>query len=98
MEVVWRAGLNLEPVDLHDQDGTTWLEALVWPGEHDRLRLLRQAIDVARNAPPQVIKEDLRVTFLNLRLKLLLTPHSLFFIAQCSSTLKLLLNETHSRM
>jgi hypothetical protein len=61
VEVVWRAGLDLEPVDLHDQDGTTWLEALVWPGEHDRLRLLRQAIDVARNAPPQVIKGDLRV-------------------------------------
>jgi hypothetical protein len=49
VEVAWRAGLDLEPVDLHDQDGTAWLEALVWPEEHDRLKLLRQAIDVARN-------------------------------------------------
>jgi hypothetical protein len=61
VQVLWRAGLDLEPIDLHNQDGVAWLESLVWPGENDRLNLLRQAIEVARNALPLVVKGDLRV-------------------------------------
>jgi hypothetical protein len=37
-----------------------WLEALVWPGEGDRLALLRQAVAVARADPPRVVRGDLR--------------------------------------
>jgi hypothetical protein len=47
VQELWRAGLDLEPIDLHNQDGVAWLESLVWPGENDRLNLLRQAIEVA---------------------------------------------------
>jgi len=61
IEVVWRAGLDIEPVQLDDRDGTAWLEALVWPDENDRLALFRQALAVAREAPPQVVQGDLRV-------------------------------------
>jgi hypothetical protein len=59
-EVVWRAGLDLAPVDLHDPGGIAWLEALVWPGEGERLMLLRAALAVARADPPRVVAGDLR--------------------------------------
>lgn len=61
VDVIWRAGLDLEPIGVHDNDEVAWLEALVWPGEQDRLSLLRQALNVARQAPPPVRQGDLRV-------------------------------------
>jgi hypothetical protein len=60
IDVVWRAGLDLEPVDLHDDDSVAWLEALVWPGEGERARLLSEALAVARADPPRVVAGDLR--------------------------------------
>jgi hypothetical protein len=60
IEVVWRAGLDLHPVDLHDEAEVRWLEALVWPGQQDRLERLRAACDVARADPPRVVAGDLR--------------------------------------
>src|SRR5580700_5480496 len=30
-EVVWRAGLDLNPLDVTDPADLTWLEALIWP-------------------------------------------------------------------
>ncbi len=60
VEVAWRAGLDLDPVDLGDQSQVRWLEALVWPGEEYRLPLLRAAIEIARCDPPHVSKGDLR--------------------------------------
>lgn len=58
-EVVWRAGLDLEPVDVRDRAQTAWLEALVWPGEGDRLNTLRAALKTAREDPPRVVRGDL---------------------------------------
>jgi hypothetical protein len=60
LDVAWRAGLDLEPVDLGDPDDVAWLEALVWPGEGDRLALLRAALAVARADPPRMVAGDLR--------------------------------------
>jgi hypothetical protein len=60
LEVSWRAGLDLNPLDLEEPDDVAWLEALVWPGEGDRLTQLRQAIALARRDPPRVIAGDLR--------------------------------------
>jgi hypothetical protein len=59
-EIAWRAGLDLDPVDVGDPEQTAWLEALVWPGEGDRLAVLRAALDVARADPPRVVQGDLR--------------------------------------
>src|SRR3954452_25198958 len=59
VEVAWRAGLDLEPVRL-DGDSVAWLGALVWAGEGERARLLREALAVARADPPQVVAGDLR--------------------------------------
>jgi hypothetical protein len=58
-EVVWRAGIDLNPIDLADDDAVRWLEALVWPEERDRLERLRLAIAVARRDPPRVVRGDL---------------------------------------
>jgi len=60
VDVVWRAGLDLDPVDLEDPDSLRWLEALVWPGEEYRLPGLRAAIAVARDDPPRIVRGDLR--------------------------------------
>jgi hypothetical protein len=60
VEVAWRAGLDLNPVDLRDDAEVRWLEALVWPGEEYRLPRLRAACQVARVLTPQVVKGDLR--------------------------------------
>jgi hypothetical protein len=60
LEVVWRAGLDLNPLSAADPADTRWLEALVWPGEGDRARLLRQALALARRDPPRVVRGDLR--------------------------------------
>jgi hypothetical protein len=59
-EVVWRAGLDLSPIDITDPDSVAWLESLVWPGERDRIGTLRAAIAVARADPPRVVAGDLR--------------------------------------
>lgn len=59
-EVVWRAGIDLDPVDVRDESATRWLEALVWPGKGDRLGRLRAAVEIARQDPPRVLKGDLR--------------------------------------
>lgn len=60
VEVVWRAGLDLHPLDVTDDDHVAWLEALVWPGEEHLGAELRAAIGVARADPPQLVTGDLR--------------------------------------
>jgi prepilin-type processing-associated H-X9-DG protein len=58
-DVVWRAGIDLEPIDLDDADAVRWLETLVWPEEQDRLDRLRAAIEIAREQRPRVIRGNL---------------------------------------
>lgn len=58
-EVVWRAGLDLNPLDVTDPRDVAWLEALIWP-EHDHRRArLRQAAEIARTDPPLLVRGDL---------------------------------------
>lgn len=59
-DIIWRAALDLNPLDVTDGDDRAWLEALVWPGEGDRLAELRAALDVAAADPPPVHYGDLR--------------------------------------
>ena len=58
--VVWRAGLDLKPVDLSDPGEMGWLEALVWPEQTGRLARLRAAIKIATEQKPRLVKGDLR--------------------------------------
>ncbi len=58
-DVVWRAGLDLDPIDVNNRDQCEWLEALVWPEQHDRLARLRAAISIARKDPPRLTRGNL---------------------------------------
>ena len=58
-EVTWRAGLDLNPLDVTSDDDMHWLECLIWPGEEGRLARLRAAIATARRHPPRVFRGDL---------------------------------------
>lgn len=58
-QVVWRAGLDLNPLDVSDEADVAWLEHLVWPEHEDRLRNLRKAVSLARRNPPRVEAGDL---------------------------------------
>ena len=57
--VVWRRGLDLSPIDVHDEDAVRWLQACVWPDHHERRRRLESAVGLARAQPPTVIAGDL---------------------------------------
>lgn len=58
-EVVWRAGLDLNPLDVTSTDDVAWLSALVWPGQDHRRERLRSALAVAAQDPPEVVAGDL---------------------------------------
>ncbi len=58
-EVAWRAGLDLNPLDVTDEDDVRWLECLLWPGETGRRERLAAAIETARRDPPRVYRGDL---------------------------------------
>ncbi|MGP0048198.1 MAG: DUF2332 domain-containing protein [Solirubrobacteraceae bacterium] len=60
LEVVRRAGLDINPLDVTDPQDVAWLATLVWPGEGRRAQLLDAAVRVARRDPPRVVKGDLR--------------------------------------
>jgi hypothetical protein len=58
-EVAWRAGLDLNPLDVTSDDDVRWLECLIWPGETGRQERLRAAIETARRDPPPLYQGDL---------------------------------------
>jgi hypothetical protein len=57
--IAWRAGLDLNPLDVTDDDDVRWLSCLVWPGEEDRQERLAAAVASARRDPPAVHRGDL---------------------------------------
>ncbi|MFM9918870.1 DUF2332 domain-containing protein [Lacisediminihabitans sp. H27-G8] len=57
-DVVWRAGIDLRPLDVEDADDTRWLETLVWPEQHERRARLRASIRIAATDPPRVVRGD----------------------------------------
>jgi hypothetical protein len=58
--IAWRAGLDLNPLDVTREHDVRWLSCLVWPGESDREERLAAAIASARRDPPPVYRGDLR--------------------------------------
>ena len=58
-EVAWRAGVDLNPLDVNDSGDVRWLETLIWP-EHDHRRArLAAALEVVRANPPRIVTGDL---------------------------------------
>ena len=58
-EVVWRGGIDLNPLDVRDDDAMRWLETLVWPEHEDRRERLTAAVALARQDPPTLVRGDL---------------------------------------
>ncbi|MBR7831719.1 DUF2332 domain-containing protein [Actinospica durhamensis] len=58
-QIVWRAGLDLNPLDVTDPADLAWLEALIWPEQDDRRQRLRSAAAIAAADPPTLIRGDL---------------------------------------
>ncbi len=59
-QIVWRAGLDLNPLAASDRQDRAWLEALVWPEQTDRLERLGQALAIASDAGVRIGQGDLR--------------------------------------
>jgi hypothetical protein len=58
-QIAWRAGLDLEPLDVCDEADMDWLRVLVWPEHDGRRARLDAAISVARRVPPRLVAGDL---------------------------------------
>ena len=57
-DVVWRGGVDLNPLDVRDDDSMRWLEILVWPEHDERRERLRAAVGVVRRDPPTLVRGD----------------------------------------
>jgi hypothetical protein len=58
-DVVWRAGLDLNPLDVTDPADVAWLDALIWPEHDHRRERLRAAAGTAATDPPLLVRGDL---------------------------------------
>uniref|UniRef100_UPI003F494EC0 DUF2332 family protein n=1 Tax=Sphaerisporangium sp. CA-236357 TaxID=3240030 RepID=UPI003F494EC0 len=58
-DVVWRAGLDLNPLDVTDSADVAWLEALIWPGACAPPRPTAGRGGRAAAEPPLLVRGDL---------------------------------------
>ncbi|GAA3657878.1 DUF2332 domain-containing protein [Microbacterium marinilacus] len=57
-EIVWRAGIDLQPLDAADLADRAWLEGLVWPEEVERAARVAAALDLVAADPPLLVAGD----------------------------------------
>lgn len=57
-EIVWRAGIDLAPLDPSAPETERWLTGLVWPGEEGRARRVHDALRIAAADPPRLVAGD----------------------------------------
>jgi hypothetical protein len=58
-EIVWRAGLDLNPLDAAIPAQAAWLETLVWPEQTGRVGNLHAALTIAAIVRPRVVQGSL---------------------------------------
>jgi hypothetical protein len=56
--VVWRAGIDLDPLDAADAGDRRFLTSLVWPGESGRADRIEAALDIVAVDPPVLVAGD----------------------------------------
>ena len=56
--VVWRAGVDLAPVDASDPADARWLRACLWPDQPARQARLAAALEIARSHPVDIRRGD----------------------------------------
>ena len=54
-EVVWRQGIDREPVDVRDDAAVAWLRACIWADQADRVERFEEAVATARPDPPSIV-------------------------------------------
>lgn len=59
-DVVWRGGIDVNPLDVGDDDAMRWLRTLVWPEHEDRRARLAAAVALAREDPPWTVRSIVR--------------------------------------
>lgn len=57
-EIVWRAGIDLAPLDARDASDRAWLRGLVWPGEIGREERIAAALEIVAADPPLMVRGD----------------------------------------
>jgi hypothetical protein len=57
-DITWRAGIDVNPLDLSNPEDTNWLETLIWPEQHERRARIRAAMDIVRADPPRIARGD----------------------------------------
>ncbi|MCE7481754.1 DUF2332 domain-containing protein [Microbacterium profundi] len=57
-QIIWRAGIDLDPLDARDPRDRAWLRGLVWPGETGREDRITAALDIAAAEPPLLVRGD----------------------------------------
>jgi hypothetical protein len=57
--VVWRAGIDINPLDVRNPADVAWLDALIWPEDAHRRARLREAAAIAATDPPLLVRGDL---------------------------------------
>lgn len=57
--VLWRGGVDLNPLDPADPDNRAWLKTLIWPGQTERAERLALALDIAAAEPAHILAGDL---------------------------------------
>lgn len=60
-EIAWRAGLDLQPLDVTSAEDRAWMKAHLWPNTRfaERLARLEAALGVAVASPPPVRRADM---------------------------------------
>lgn len=57
--VVWRRGLDLNPLDVRDDEQMRWLRSLIWPEQAARFEIFERAVALAREVPAHIVTGDL---------------------------------------
>ena len=60
-KVVWRTGLDLNPLQANSEDDRRWLASLIWSEQIDRAERLGRALDQVAADPPRLDTGDLLV-------------------------------------
>jgi hypothetical protein len=57
--VVWRRGIDLNPIDVNDAEAARWLQSCVFYDHADRRERLAAAVEYARRHPLEIVQGDL---------------------------------------
>lgn len=56
--IVYREGIDLSPLNVLDASDREWLDALVWPEQHDRREMVNAAAELVAADPPRMTAGD----------------------------------------